>query len=158
MEKIESLIQSAFGGKLRIRVCGVLVENGKILLVRQKNNNGVSSFWLPPGGGLEYGESIESALKREFIEETNVEIELGSFITVTEFLKVPFHAIELFYKVNFKVGSIGLGQDPEFENNEQILEEVKWFSLEEIIALPAVEKHSFLNQIELLSQILNIEV
>ena len=99
MEKIESLIQSAFGGKLRIRVCGVLVENGKILLVRQRNNNGISSFWLPPGGGLEYGESIEKALKREFLEETHIEIKPGDFITVTEFLKLPFHAIELFYKV-----------------------------------------------------------
>lgn len=46
----------------------LLDEEGRILLFRHKQKNG-SSFWAPPGGGLEPGESFEEAALREAEEE-----------------------------------------------------------------------------------------
>jgi len=48
---------------------GLLIEDGKILLSRQWDGYDF------PGGGIEIDETIEDALKREFIEETGLNIE-----------------------------------------------------------------------------------
>lgn len=92
--------------------------------------NESGEFWSPPGGGLQFGETIEECLKREFLEETNTEILVGKFLKVNEFLEPPLHAIELFYEVNIVAGEISVGFDPEMEN--QIIKDVKWLSFEEV--------------------------
>ncbi|MGH7738635.1 MAG: NUDIX domain-containing protein [bacterium] len=63
---------------IRIRVAGILVKDGQLLLVRHEKNN--QSYWLLPGGGVEYGESLEQALTREFEEEVGLHIEVGSLV------------------------------------------------------------------------------
>jgi 8-oxo-dGTP pyrophosphatase MutT (NUDIX family) len=52
----------------RVAVKAVIVQNGKILLVRDEPGD----KWGFPGGGVDYGESIESALKRELTEELGI--------------------------------------------------------------------------------------
>jgi nucleoside triphosphatase len=54
-------------------VVGCLLINGsvEILLTRAKNWGGK---WVCPGGHLEYGESIEDAVRREVKEETNLDL------------------------------------------------------------------------------------
>jgi 8-oxo-dGTP diphosphatase len=59
----------------------------------------VSARW-----GLQYGESVNEALKREFLEETQTEITIGEMLFVNEFLEPPLHAIELFFKVEITQG------------------------------------------------------
>ena len=51
----------------RIRVAGLLVNGGRILLVRHEKDG--RSYWLLPGGGVEEGEQLEDAVHREFVEE-----------------------------------------------------------------------------------------
>ena len=57
---------------LRIRVSAILIKDGKILLIAHKKNNDV--YWLLPGGGVNFGESLKHALKREIKEELGVSI------------------------------------------------------------------------------------
>jgi 8-oxo-dGTP diphosphatase len=54
--------------KFRPSVYGVLIEDEKILLSRQWDGYDF------PGGGIELDETIEEALRREFIEETGIEV------------------------------------------------------------------------------------
>jgi 8-oxo-dGTP diphosphatase len=63
------------GGLQRFRpaIYGILIQDGQVLLVRAPQTFlGVVGF---PGGGIELGESPLEALRREFAEETGLEIE-----------------------------------------------------------------------------------
>lgn len=132
-------IINQYGNHIRIRVCGVCIEDGKILLLNHIGIRENSDFWCPPGGGLQFGETIEDCLKREFLEETNTEISVGKFLKVHEFVNPPFHAVELFYEVKIISGIAIIGIDPEME--EQIISDLRWFSLDEILEKSEKEIH-----------------
>ena len=124
-------IINQYGNQLRVRVCGICVQQGSILLVNHSGMNESGEFWSPPGGGLQFGETIEDCLKREFLEETNTVISVGKFLKINEFVKPPLHAIELFYEVKILSGEIKIGFDPEME--KQIIKDVQWLSFAEVL-------------------------
>ena len=127
---IHQKVLKQYGNQTRIRVCGVCIEQEKMLLLNHIGIRENTDFWCPPGGGLQFGETIETCLKREFLEETNTEISVGKFLTINESINMPLHAIELFYEVKIIGGIPKKGIDPEME--EQIITDLGWFSLEEI--------------------------
>lgn len=61
--------------EIRIRVAGIICKQNKMLLIGHKKAG--KEYWLLPGGGVNFGESLADALKREFIEELNLKIEVG---------------------------------------------------------------------------------
>ncbi|NVK26920.1 MAG: tRNA (5-methylaminomethyl-2-thiouridine)(34)-methyltransferase MnmD [Flavobacteriia bacterium] len=69
--------------KYTVRVYGVL-ENDGHLLISQEQYKGVGMFKFP-GGGMEEGEGTIEALKREFIEELNLEVEVIEHLYTTDF-------------------------------------------------------------------------
>ena len=58
-------------GEPRIRVSAVLRWRDRILLCRHEK--GGKDYWLLPGGGVNSGESLLEALRRELAEEVGVE-------------------------------------------------------------------------------------
>ena len=54
-----------------------------------------------PGGGLEYGEGTRDCLKREFLEELNLKVEVGDHLYTTDYFQVsafnPDHQIISIY-------------------------------------------------------------
>ena len=132
---------------LRVRVCGIYVQNNRILLVRHSGVVPGKDFWSPPGGGLHFEETVHSCLKREFKEETGLEIKVGRFLFVNEFLKAPLHAIELFFEVSVIDGELKTGFDPEFTPETQQIQEVDYKTLSEVNAIPYAEKHSILHEL-----------
>jgi 8-oxo-dGTP pyrophosphatase MutT (NUDIX family) len=58
----------------------VVVDNGRVLLVRQK---GIGDPFLP-GGHIEFGESAPKSLLREIKEELGVEADVGQFLGAVE--------------------------------------------------------------------------
>ena len=58
----------------RIRVSAILRWQGRMLLCRQEKPG--KEYWLLPGGGVDAGESLIEALRRELREELGVEADV----------------------------------------------------------------------------------
>ncbi|AMM52082.1 hypothetical protein TH61_14020 [Rufibacter sp. DG15C] len=144
MENIHPLAEP-YSFKTRVRVCGLLIHNNTLLLARHKAAFTDGSFWIPPGGGLEYGEKVKDCLKREFQEETGLTVEVGRFLYLHEFLRPPLHAIELFFEVKLVSGELQMGSDPEHSLEAQLLEEVRFLSVKDMFALHREELHPVLH-------------
>ena len=134
---MEKEITDIYGSRVRVRVCGLCWKEEKLLMVRHKALK-TDGFWAPPGGGIDFNQTIEETLQREFIEETGLSVRLGVFRFGCEFIESPLHAIELFYNIDQSQGSIRNGYDPEL----QLIEEVKYLSSEELKAIPKDNLHS----------------
>ena len=126
-------IKEVYGNKIRIRVCGLLTDNDRILLVKQKLNTDSTYFWSPPGGGIEFGESIKECLKREFLEETGLEVSIENFYTLYEYISPPLHSIELYYRVKIIAGELKKGFDPEMSDNTQTIQDCSFINYNSIV-------------------------
>ncbi|WP_414148789.1 nucleoside triphosphatase NudI [Erwinia sp. BNK-24-b] len=63
----------------RIIVCPVIQNDGELLLCKMASDRGVfPGQWALPGGGMEPGETMEAALRREIMEE------LGDQLLITD--------------------------------------------------------------------------
>ena len=138
-------VHEKFGKKLRVRVCGICCRTEGILLVNHKISG--TDFWAPPGGGLEFGESVEDCLKREFLEETGLQIEVKELTIVNEFLKPPLHAIELFFRVFETGGVLKKGFDPEM-GDSQIISEAQFFPWEDIKRMKPEHLHGIFKKVK----------
>lgn len=124
------IAQQLYGNRIRVRVCGVCIENGQILLVCHRPILGKNDYWCPPGGGVDEGETAEETLRREFLEETGLKIKVGRLLLTKEFVQAPLHAVELYFSVKILSGNLIKGHDPEMNLSEQLIKEVSWLPLQ----------------------------
>lgn len=94
---------------MRMGVYGVIIKDGKILLIEQPRGpySGKLDF---PGGGIEFGESPEQTLRREFEEEVNMTFDyMTQLDNLAVVIEVPrlgekepyvFHQIGLIYAIS----------------------------------------------------------
>jgi ADP-ribose pyrophosphatase YjhB (NUDIX family) len=88
---------------MRVRVTGVVVEDGRILLLNQDTDTGRS--WSLPGGKLEAGETLAQALVREMKEETGLDIEPGRLLYVCDHL--PAQVVHMTFEARRTGGTLG---------------------------------------------------
>lgn len=102
--KIKKSLDNSINPKkvTRIGVYGVVMNEGKILAVRQKNGPYKDKFDFP-GGGIEFGESAEQALRREFIEEVAMECDslqlIDNLTAIVDVPETPTHEPYIFYQI-----------------------------------------------------------
>jgi len=70
-----------------VRVYGILKDSKNRVLVSDEFIRG-NYFTKFPGGGLELGEGTRDCLKREFKEETNLDVTIGEHIYTTDFFQI----------------------------------------------------------------------
>lgn len=86
-----------------VRVYGILFDEQQRLLVTDEFIRG-NYFTKLPGGGLEFGEGTREGLKREFMEEASLEVEIGEHIYTTDFFQISAfnnkdQIISIYYEV-----------------------------------------------------------
>lgn len=124
--------------QFNIRVYGLLINESNQVLISDEQEYGMQ-FSKFPGGGLEYGEGLIDGLKREFVEECNVEIEvINHFYTTDFFVKSAFNdsqVISVYYIVK-NVSPLNLMFKTvqfDFEGEGDVLQSFRWINLDNLI-------------------------
>ena len=120
-----------------VRVYGLLINNDNEILISDEQEYGMR-FTKFPGGGLEQGEGLIDGLKREFIEECNVAIEVVShFYTTDFFVKSAFNdsqIISVYYTVknaeplNLTIKTAVF----DFDGEGDVLQSFRWVKLSDL--------------------------
>jgi mutator protein MutT len=111
-----------------VGVGAVIIQDGRILLEKRKNEPGKGK-WSVPGGLVELGENVEQTVMREVKEETGLEVEKPEHIDVVDNIirdesgKVKYHFVIIDYFMRLKGGTLKAASDAE---------ELKWVSLSDV--------------------------
>ncbi|MFC5700724.1 8-oxo-dGTP diphosphatase MutT [Cohnella faecalis] len=99
-----------------IEVAAAIIENrqGYILIARRKKGKSQEGLWEFPGGKLEPGESPEACLKRELMEEMNIEIAAYELFGVNEHDYGAVQIKLIAYRAKYLGGEIRLADHDEY--------------------------------------------
>jgi 8-oxo-dGTP diphosphatase len=88
--------------KPTIRVAGLLIHEGSILMVEQ--GRGDERYWLLPGGGVKFGETLQEGLRREFQEELGMRVGVQRLVAIVESISpepdYAKHVVHLVFQVS----------------------------------------------------------
>lgn len=141
-------MEHIYRGKVRVRVCGLLINEQGLLLLRHNHLGPKGHIWAPPGGGVEFGHQVQDVLKQEFLEETGLVVQIGDYLFTNEYIDQKYHAIELFFLVHAREGQPKLGYDPELPADQQILTAIKFFDNLELAKVDRDNLHNIFSEIE----------
>src|SRR5437899_12134334 len=75
---MHSVDDSESSAQFRIAVYAIIFAAGRVLLALRRNID----WWNLPGGGMEPGETVDEAMRREVREETGLEVEVERLVGV----------------------------------------------------------------------------
>ena len=117
---------------IRVRVAALICKDGRVLFIEHKK--GDKTYWLLPGGGVEFGESLPQCVVRELKEETNLDIEVGNLAFVSDtitpeesllFSKERRHVVNIVFYAKHVDGELKVG-------DEERLYDLKYIPIEDI--------------------------
>jgi mutator protein MutT len=100
-----------------VGVGGVLIHEGRVLLIR-RGKEPLRGRWVVPGGTVELGETLETALVREMREETGLAVVPVEVLTVFDRIqrdgdRVSYHYVIVDYLCRYDDGEARAGSDAE---------------------------------------------
>lgn len=127
----------------RIRVCGLLLRQDRLLMVRIQPPTRNYPVWMPPGGQLQYGEMLKEGVRREFHEETQLNVQVEHLVFIHQFIEAPFHALEFYFycidKDNTK--SPEIAEPPENMGGKEVLIDIDFISMQNLSNLDMEPVH-----------------
>jgi mutator protein MutT len=118
-----------------VGVGALIFDRGRILMA-QRGKEPLKGWWSLPGGALETGESLDSAVRREVREETGLEIEPRGVFEIFERIMhdaagtVEYHYVLVDYVCKVTGGTLAAGDD---------VCRVEWMKLEDLRGLQITE-------------------
>lgn len=121
--------------KFKYRVSAIFIYDNKLLVNKYDDD----SYCLP-GGYVEIGETSEEAIKRELMEEINLNFNIDSFAGITENFFVNIrgektHGLDFYYKVSLKdPNDISKIDYERVENDKEgiVYHHLKWIDIKEL--------------------------
>ena len=118
-----------------VRVYGLLINAENQVLISDEQSGG-RTFSKFPGGGVEVGEGIIDALKREFMEECNAEIEVIRHLYTTDFYEQSSfndsQILSIYYLVKETKPLTLTYKTVVFDFDENTLQSFRWISLNDL--------------------------
>jgi 8-oxo-dGTP pyrophosphatase MutT (NUDIX family) len=115
---------------------GIHINEGKVLLALDKH----SKKWELPGGGADAGESREDAMRREFADETGLDVdgEVKPVTTIREYyydtrLPFPYRHERSFFLVTATKGNL------HNEGNGYDIEQCEYIPLDQLDKMPITD-------------------
>ena len=98
--------------KPEIIASGLVEKDGKFLLMKDTLEDG-KDYWIVPGGHVEFGETIETAVKSELKEETGLDISELNFLGFKEAIHTRhnYHTVIFFFLAKTSGENIVLGKE-----------------------------------------------
>lgn len=95
----------------RVRVAALMLLDNRVVLVRHRKAG--ASYYLLPGGGVEYGESLSDALRREVLEETGLAITVGQPLLINDTIdpEASRHLVNITFSAEITGGEITVPAD-----------------------------------------------
>ncbi len=66
--------------RIKYRIAGLCIHDGYVLLTRPDQDD----YWILPGGRVELLEDTRTTLRRELLEETGYEAQIGNLLWIVE--------------------------------------------------------------------------
>ena len=119
----------------QIRVTGVLIENQRLLVVKQKVSS--NRNWSLPGGRLERGETLEQGIIREMEEETGLKTEVIKLLYICDKPEISPPLLHLTFLLKKVKGVLRL---PSNEYDSNPISDIKMVKIEDIVAYGFTER------------------
>ena len=115
----------------RIISAVILRKDDKVMLIKEILED-YKEHWIFPGGGVDFGETIEEAAAREIKEELDLDIKIKEFLGFKEIIRTKFdyHTIIFFF--------IAEALSDNITKIEKILD-AKYFTFKEALDLSLVD-------------------
>lgn len=118
-----------------VRVYGLLVNERNEILISDEQSGG-RIFSKFPGGGLELGEGLIDALKREFMEECNTEVEVLEHLYTTDFYEQSSfndsQILSIYYLISVLKPLEIQFKTKAFDFDEGSLQSFRWLPLDQL--------------------------
>ena len=109
----------------RITTAGVAVENGRVFVARREDEGVLASKWEFPGGKNREGESEADTLRREYLEELSIPVDVGDLLLSFDFT----NGDKLYHLRCYAVTHLSHGY------SLSVHTEVRWVSPDELMLL-----------------------
>jgi 8-oxo-dGTP diphosphatase len=106
-----------------VRVYGILINDAGEVLISDEQEYGMR-FTKFPGGGLEFGEGLIDGLKREFVEECNINVDVISHFYTTD----VYYLVKNIDRINFTIKTVVF----DFDGDGDVLQAFRWVKLTDL--------------------------